>query len=129
GWAMYAITAPKPGGPYCEPVLVRHVEGDYFHPPLMEFFPAFTYGEYVYAPATSVALNRNFQCLFRAPIEKADDPAAWELYRHGSLWHSEDVDHEFFGIWGQTFSGWVGEDRVLHAMYPSRDTNGNGTVN
>jgi hypothetical protein len=105
GWAMFAITALNPDGPYGERRLVRNVEAGYYHPPLMEFMAAFTYGDYVYAPATSVALNRNFNVIFRAPLERADDPAAWSIFEHGSVWHSEDVENEFYGIWGQNFSG------------------------
>ncbi len=73
------MTAPKPEGPYGERVLVRNVESDQFHPPLLEFYPAFVHQGYVYAPATSVALNRDFNALFRAPLERATEPKAWEL--------------------------------------------------
>ena len=129
GWALFAITAPKPDGPYSERRLVRHVEADYFHPPLLEFFPAFVHQGFVYAPATSVALNRNFNVVFRAPLERADDPAAWALFQHGSVWHADDVEHEHYGIWGQTFSGAIDGKGILHAMFPSRDSQGRGTIN
>jgi hypothetical protein len=129
GWAMFAITALNPDGPYGERRLVRNVEAGYYHPPLMEFMAAFTYGDYVYAPATSVALNRNFNVIFRAPLERADDPAAWSIFEHGSVWHSEDVENEFYGIWGQNFSGSVSRDGMLRVMFPSRDTQGRGTIN
>lgn len=128
-WALFAITAPQPQGPYSERTLVRNVEGSYFHPPLLEFYPAFVDGGWVYAPATSVARNRNFQVIFRAPLERATDPAAWEIHRHGSVWHSEDVSHEAYGIWGQTISGWVDAERRLWAMFPSRNKDGFGTIN
>lgn len=128
-WALFAMTAPSPQGPYSERKLVRHVETGHFHPPLMEFFPAFTNAGWVYAPATSVARNRNFQVIFRAPLEKADDPKAWEIFRYGSVWHSNDVPNEAFGIWGQTFSGWVDKQGTVWAMFPSRNTEGNGTIN
>ncbi len=128
-WALFAMTAPRPEGPYSERRLVRHVEGDYFHPPLLEFFPAFAHEGAVYAPATSVALNRNFNVLFKAPLERAEDPAAWSLFQHGSLWHAADHESEFFGIWGQTFSGAVMPDGHLRVMFPSRDRDGRGTIN
>ncbi len=128
-WAMFAMTASQPQGPYSERRLVRNVEGDYFHPPLMEFFPAFVHEGWVYAPATSVAVNRNFNTLFRAPLERATEPSAWEIYRHGSIWHAEDVENEHYGIWGQTFSGQVTADGRLLAMFNSRDRQGLGTVN
>jgi hypothetical protein len=128
-WAMYGMTAPAPEGPYTAPALLRHVEAGYYHPPLLEFFPAFQYDGWVYAPATSVALNRDFQVIFRAPQEQALKPDAWQIFRHGSAWHSEDLENEHAGIWGQTFSGWVDARGVLHAMFPSRDPQNRGTIN
>jgi hypothetical protein len=128
-WALFAITAPGPQGPYSERKLIRNVEASYFHPPLMEFYPAFVDAGWVYAPATSVACNRNFQVVFRAPLERATDPTAWEIFHHGSVWHSEDVPNEAYGIWGQTFSGWVDQKRILWAMFPSRNKEGCGTIN
>ncbi len=128
-WALFAMTATKPEGPYSERRLVRQVEEDYFHPPLLEFFPAFEHDGFVCAPATSVALNRDFNALFRAPIEHAEDPSAWALVQCGSVWHSEDRDAEHFGIWGQTFSGFVDAQGTLQAMFPSRDAEGRGTIN
>jgi hypothetical protein len=129
GWALFAMTSPKPEGAYSERRLVRNVEADYFHPPLMEFFPAFVHKGFVYAPATSVALNRNFNAIFRAPLERADDPSAWTVFQHGSVWHSEDFENEHYGIWGQTFSGAVDGQGNLHVMFPSRDSQGRGTIN
>jgi hypothetical protein len=128
-WALFVMTAPRPEGPWSERRLVRHVELDEYHPPLMEFFPAFAHNGFVYAPATSVALNRNFNVLFRAPRERATEPAAWEIFRHGSLWHSEDVENESYGLWGQTFSGQIDPRGRLWAMFNSRDEHGMGTVN
>jgi hypothetical protein len=127
-WALFVMTAPQPEGPWSERRLVRNVESELFHPPLMEFFPAFVTGGFVYAPATSVALNRDFNALFRAPVEQAADPAAWELCQYGSLWHSEDVEHENYGLWGQTFAGRVAPGGVLWALFNSRDAQGLGTV-
>ena len=120
-WALFCITAPRPEGPYGERILLRNVEGEKFHPPLLEFYPAFTHGGFVYAPATSVALNRNYNALFRAPVERAAEPGAWELFENGSVWHAEDVENEAYGLWGQTFSGWVDRHGVLQAMFPSRE--------
>jgi hypothetical protein len=127
-WALFAMTAPKPEGPYSDRRLVRQVEGDYFHPPLLEFYPAFEHNGFVYAPATSVALNRDFNAVFRAPIERAAEPSAWALFQCGSAWHSEDREAEHFGIWGQTFSGFVDARGTLQAMFPSRDAEGRGTI-
>ena len=129
GWALLGMTSDEAAGPYTAPLLLLHPETDRYHPPLLEFFPAFTHGDYVYMPATSVALNRNFQCLFRAPIEEAHRPGAWTLHQHGSLWHAEPVEHEAHGLWGQAFSGFVDAKGVLNVMFPSRDANGLGTIN
>ena len=128
-WALFGITAAKPEGPYGERVLLRHVETDRFHPPLLEFYPAFVHGGFVYAPATSVALNRNYNALFRAQLERAAEPGAWELVQNGSLWHSDDVENEAYGLWGQTFSGCVDGEGMLRASFHSRDPKGMGTMN
>lgn len=128
-WALCVMTAQSIDGPWSERRLIRHVLGDDFHPPLMEFYPAFTRDGFVYAPACSVALNRNFNVLFRAPLERADDPAAWEIAQYGSLWHSENVENEYYGMWGQTFSGSIDGRGTLWAMFNSRDAGGFGTVN
>jgi len=128
-WALVALTARDPAGPYGEPIFLRCVDHDTYHPALMEYYPAFVHDGFVYAPCTSVAVNRNFQMLFRAPLEAATDPAAWEIVREGSDWHSEDVPHERDGIWGQTYSGIVDHAGTLHVMFPSRDAHHTGTIN
>ncbi|HZZ44763.1 MAG TPA: hypothetical protein VFE58_17635 [Tepidisphaeraceae bacterium] len=128
-WAMFAMTAARAEGPYSKPVIVRRTEGVYYYPPLMEFFPAFVHGGYVYAPATSVAANRNFNVLFRVPIGRATEEGAWEIARHGSVWHAGVGERERYGIWGQTFSGQVLGDGTLAALFPSRDVRGVGTIN
>lgn len=127
-WGLYALTAPRPEGPWSEPRLVLSLEGDRFHPALMEFFPAFVHAGEVHCPATSVALNRNFQCLWSAALDRAHTPEAWTLRQHGSLWHAAAVESEHHGLWGQTFSGQVGADGQLRALFPSRDRAGNGTI-
>lgn len=128
-WGLYAMTAVSPEGPWSAPQLVQSLESDRFHPALMEFFPAFCHEGYVFAPATAVALNRNFQCLWRAPLESAHEPAAWNLHQHGSLWHSEMRVDEHDGIWGQTFSGLVNPAGKFLVLFPSRDPEGRGTIN
>jgi hypothetical protein len=128
-WALFGMTAPKPEGPYGERVLLRNVEADGFHPPLLEFYPAFVHDGFVYAPATSVALNRDYGALFRAPLERAAEAGAWKLVQNGSVWHAEDVENEAYGLWGQTFSGWVDASGVLQVSFHSRDSKGMGTVN
>ncbi|HOZ45658.1 MAG TPA: hypothetical protein PLO37_08760 [Candidatus Hydrogenedentes bacterium] len=128
-WALVGMTAPQAEGPYSEPVFLRCVDDAYFHPPLMEFYPAFVHDGWIYAPATAVARNRNFQGVFRVPIEASMSAEAWQLYQYGSVWHAEDIEHEHFGIWGQTFSGFVDKGGELNAMFPSRDGHGFGTIN
>jgi hypothetical protein len=128
-WALFGMTAPRPEGPYGERILLRNVEGEQYHPPLLEFYPAFTQGGFVYAPATSVALSRNYNALFRAPLERAAEPGAWALVQNGSVWHADDVENEAYGLWGQTFSGWVDGKGLLRAAFPSRDRRGTGTMN
>ena len=129
GWGMFVMTAKTPQGPWSKPVLVRQVESGYFQPPLMEGYPAFRDSQYIYAPATSVAKNRDFQCIFKAPIEQAHLPSAWRLDVHGSLWHSEDRENEYYGIWGQTFSGALDRSGALRVLFPSKDRSNTGTIN
>lgn len=129
GWALLGMTAPAPEGPYTSPTLLLHPESLSYHPPLLEFFPAFVHDGFVYAPATSVARNRNFQCLFRAPVEEAHLPSSWRIAQHGSVWHAEPKEYETYGLWGQTFSGFVDNSGFLNVLYPSRDAQGKGTIN
>lgn len=128
-WGLYAMTATDPTGSWSEPCLVLSLENDNFHPALMEFFPAFAHAGLVHAPATSVALNRNFQCLWRAPLESAHTAAAWTLQQHGSLWHAAAGEAEHHGIWGQTFSGTIDVNGRLRVLFPSRDVQDCGTIN
>ncbi len=127
-WTLAAMVSKKPDGPYSAPRIVRQVERNEFHPAPIEFYPQFVHRGYVYATATSVAANRNFDCMFRAPVESADRPEAWMLYRHGSLWHAEDAEWEYAGQWGQVFSGQVLPDGRLVALSFSRDRSNCGTV-
>lgn len=128
-WGQLAMTATDPEGPWSKPVMIAGLEGDRFYPSPIEAFPAFAHGGYVYDPRTSVGLNRNFQAVLRAPIERATDPDAWELWQHGSVWRAEPVAHEAFGLWGQTIAARVGRDGTLHALFPSRHAEGGvGTI-
>lgn len=129
GWALLGMTSAQAEGPYSKPQLLLHPTSMRFHPPLMEFFPSFAHDGFLYAPATSVAANRNFQTVFRAPIEEAMRPEAWQIYQYGSVWHAEPVENEACGLWGQTFSGTVDSSGVLQALFPSRDAQGMGTIN
>ena len=68
--------------------------------------PAFEARGYVYAPFTSVGTNREFQVMYRAPVENATRPSAWEIVQAGSFLHWEGQVEG--GVFGQTFS--VGMD-------------------
>jgi hypothetical protein len=128
-WGLVGMIATDPAGPYGDPRLLLHVEDARFHPPLLEYFPAFVDEGWIYAPATSVAANRNFQVIHRVPLEEAMNPDAWTLWQHGSVWHQEPVENETCGIWGQTFAGAVDSDGRLQALFPSRDAHDCGTLN
>ncbi len=128
-WALTAITAPTPEGPWSKPVILISTESDHYYPSLLEYFPTFLHNDTIYAPATSVAKNRNFQCIFRVASDDAMDPEKWQLWKEGSVWHSIHAENEYEGIWGQTFSGFVNKENVLKVMYPSRDKENRGTIN
>jgi hypothetical protein len=127
-WALAAMTADRPQGPYRPPILLLYPQSDTFMPPLMEFYPAFQHEGFAYAPATSVAANRTFQAIFRAPLEDAHRPASWDIHQHGSVWHAEPVPSEGMGLWGQTFSGQVAPDGTLRAFFPCKARNDVGTI-
>ena len=126
-WGLFAMTAPRAEGPYSKPMPLLTPQMDEFHLPLAEFFPQFVHEGWVYAPASSVAMNRTFQSLFRAPLEQAHLPAAWKIAQLGSLWHLEPDPSEAKGIWGQTFSGQV-HDGALRVLFTSKNAADIGTV-
>jgi hypothetical protein len=129
-WGLLAVTAPTPQGPWSQPTLILSVEGNRYFPPWLEFFPGFVHEGFVYCPATSIASNRNFQAIYRAKVEQAHTPEAWQLDQHGTAWHAENVPHEGLGIWGQTFSGFVDSAGVFHVLFPCRErVSGLGTIN
>jgi len=127
-WTLAMATASRPEGPYSDSKPVLHVETKTPYPPLQEFFPAWIDGGYVYLPATSVALNRNYQSVFRVKPEDLGDAAKYETFAAGGFWHSLNLPDEHSGIWGQTISGMVDKD-TLYAMYPSKDLKNYGTIN
>ena len=128
-WALAAITAKSPGGPWSEPIIINSVESPRYYPVLLEYFPVFTHDGYVYAPATSVAMNRNYQAIFRCPVEMAHNPADWKLWKDGSIWHSLPKENEFEGIWGQTITGFIDNKDTLRVMFPSLNSRDLGTLN
>ena len=128
-WGLLASTARVPEGPWSEPVLVKDLEGDDWLPAPVESFPAFAHDGWVYDPRTSVGRNRNYQMLWRAPIEQAHLREAWEPYQEGTVWHSEPVRDEGEGIWGQTPAGFVDRRGNWNVLFPSRAfPGGEGTI-
>ncbi|MDR1723640.1 MAG: hypothetical protein LBR84_06860 [Tannerella sp.] len=129
-WSLACMTATDIEGPWSEPHLLLSVDSPCYYPAPVEFQPVMEKDGVVYAPATSVAQNRNYQALFSAPLKDAADPAAWKLLCDGGLWHARPLDDEYFGIWGQTFHGFIEPDtKRFIALYPSRNKEGRGTIN
>ena len=128
-WGLICLTADAPDGEWSEPTILLSVDSPEYYPAPVEFCPCFTVGETVYAPATSVALNRNYQTMHTASLEEAHHPEAWTLAGDGNAWHSRPIADEKYGIWGQTYHGFVDKPAgKLTVMYPSRDERGFGTL-
>jgi hypothetical protein len=129
GWVLAVSTASQPEGPYSNAEIMLNVEKKTNYPPLMEYYPAFTQDGYIYFPATSVSINRNYQSIYRVKTEEATYADKYELFRAGSLWHSLNVENEYAGIWGQTFTGFIDHNDSIYVMFPSKDSNNYGTIN
>jgi hypothetical protein len=128
-WGLMAMTAVDPAGAWSDPKMVLSDESDRFFNHTAEPFPMIVYDGYVYANYASVGLNRNFQAIYRAKIEDAHRAEAWELFQHGTAWHSEPAVNEGMGLWGQSFSGFVDRDGLLQVLFPSRERETNlGTI-
>ena len=128
-WALAASTAQHPEGPFSDAEIIKNVETAENYPPLMEYFPAFSHDGYTYFPATSVALNRNYQLINRVKTEEITNPQKWEVFSAGSIWHSTDAANEYAGIWGQTMTGFVDDSDSMIVMYPSKNKQNFGTIN
>ncbi len=129
-WGLMAMTATDPAGKWSDPKMVMSVDGDRFFTHTAEPFPTIVCDGYIYALYASVGLNRDFQAIYRAKLEEAHRPEAWQLFQHGTAWHSEPVANEGMGIWGQSFSGFVDRDGQLQVLFPSRERKTNlGTIN
>ncbi|MDP4285776.1 MAG: hypothetical protein Q8891_15265 [Bacteroidota bacterium] len=128
-WALAVSTASKPEGPYGDTKIMLNVERKTNYPPLQEYFPAFTHDGYVYFPATSVSVNRNYQSVYRVKIEDITNADKYEIFSAGTLWHSANVENEYAGIWGQTFTGFVDDNDSIYVMFPSKDKTDYGTIN
>lgn len=128
-WALAVSTSSKPEGPYSDSKIILNVERKTNFPPLQEYFPAFTHDGYAYFPATSVSVNRNYQSVHRVKIEDITNADKYELFSDGSFWHSVNVENEYAGIWGQTFTGFVDDKDSIYVMFPSKDPKNYGTIN
>lgn len=128
-WGLAALTAESVSGPYTTPQLLLYPESRQWHPHPCEFYPCFAHDQYVYCPCTSLQSNRGYQVLFRALLENATKPSAWEVHQAGSLYHWGGEQARAHGIWGQTFSGFVDSSGSFRIMYPSQDASGIGTIN
>lgn len=127
GWGLGCMTAPGPEGEWSKPRLILSGDRPGYFPALMEFCFCVVEGGKVYAPATSVAGNRNYQIVFAADLEQAEYPSAWKMVQEGSLWHARPVPDEHGGIWGQTLQGFVEDGRAI-TMYASKDDRDYGTL-
>ena len=126
-WAMAGMTAPNAAGPYSHPTLLLWPQSGVYHPAPTEPYPAFRHGDFVYAPFTSVARNRGVQVMYRAPLEQATEPSAWEVVQTGSLYHWEGGKEG--AIWGQTFSAYVDPaNDTMEVMYPTLSATSVGSI-
>lgn len=126
-WGLAAMTAPAPEGPWSEPHIILSPETDCYYPAPVEFYPCYQHEDRLYAPATSVAGNRNYQALFSCDLERAHIPSAWTLESDGNVWHGRALEDEKYGIWGQTYNGFV-HDNQFTVVYPSRNSQNRGML-
>jgi len=126
-WGLMCMTAKAPDGEWSEPTVLLSVDRPDYFPAPVESSPVTLVEGTVYASSTSVALNRNYQLIHSAPLEDAHKPEAWALAGDGNAWHSRPLPDERFGIWGQTYQGFVKEGKFTVA-YPSRNAQGLGTL-
>lgn len=127
-WGLAGSTARSLDEGFGAPTMLLCADREDYYPAPMEFYPCFVHEGKVYAPATSVCGNRNYQFMFAADLEQAHDPKAWEMVFDGNVWHSRPLPDEHYGIWGQTINGFVDKAGNFTVMYPSRDTRGYGTL-
>jgi hypothetical protein len=128
-WALAVSTASKPEGPYGETKIIMNVEKKTNYQPLQEYFPAFINDGYVYFPGTSVSINRNYQSVYRVKIEDITNASKYEIFNAGTIWHSVNVENEYVGIWGHTFTGFIDDKDSIYVMFPSKDLKDYGTIN
>lgn len=129
-WGLAVSTAPEAEGPWTPPHMVLSCDRPEYYPCPLEFYPAEVHEGRVYCSATSVAMNRSFQGIFEADLEEAHDLTAWKMTANGNVWHSHDHPDEHYGIWGQTYHGFIEPDSGRYVvMYPAKDARNYGTLN
>lgn len=127
GWGLTCRTAKSPDGEWSEPRLILSPDRPEYYPEIVEFCFCVEQDGKIYAPATSVAGNRNYQVVFAADLEEAEHPSAWKMIREGSLWHARPLADERYGIWGQTLQGFI-ENGKYYTMYVGMDDRTCGTL-
>ena len=128
-WGLVCFTADTPEGEWSEPKVLLSVDRPEYYPAPIEHHPGFVVDNMIYVPATSVALNRNYQGMHVAPLEEAHRPEAWTFSGDGNAWHSRPISDEKYSIWGQNYLGFVDKTNgKFTVMYPSRDERGFGTL-
>lgn len=127
GWGLTCRTAKTPDGEWSKPRLLLSPDRPEYYPEIIEFCFCVERDGKIYAPATSVAGNRNYQVVFAADLEEAEYPSAWKMIREGSLWHARPLADERYGIWGQTLQGFI-EDGKYYTMYVGMDDRKCGTL-
>lgn len=126
-WALAASTSARPEGPYDSTKILRHVEAKTYYPPYIEHYPAFIHNDYVYFPGTSL-ISHDYEYVSRVKINDVMDPDKYKVFAAGGIWHSVNIENEYHGIWGQTFTGFIDND-TLYVMFPSHDKENYGTIN
>ena len=127
--ALIAMTAPNPQGPWSHPVLLISPQMPCWQPQPIENGVHWVHDGFVYVSQYSVASNRSYHALYRAPVERAHEPEAWEPFQNGSIFHAEPLDWEAMGVWGQPIHGYVNDRGRLEVFYPAMDLRNRGTIN
>ena len=127
--ALIAMTSESVHGPWSKPEIIISPQKCCFLPQPIENGVCWTYDGHLYAPQYSVASNRTYHVIYRAPIEKAQEAKSWEVFENGSVFHAEEIDTESMGLWGQSIHGFVDEDNNFKIMYPAKNTDNMGTIN
>lgn len=120
GWGLTCRTAKTPDGEWSDPRLLLSPDRPDYYPGILEYCFCVEHEGKLYAPATSVAGNRNYQVVFAADLEEAEYPSAWKMIREGSLWHAHPLADERYGIWGQTLHGFI-EDGKFYTAHVTMD--------